>query len=79
MDCYSFTVKNSDHFNFTDYSIYPVPSVQALLGSIDGAKTIEIMNVMVLNFFDKYLKEKDDIDLMKKAEWFSEIEAVTNQ
>jgi len=34
---------------------------------------------MVLNFFDKYLKEKDDIDLMKKAEWFSEIEAVTNQ
>ena len=27
MDCYSLSVRNSDHYNFSDYSIYPVPSV----------------------------------------------------
>jgi len=78
MDCYSFTVKNSDHMNFTDYSIYPVPVAKTLLGSIEGGKAIEIMNVMVLNFFDKYLKEKHNIDLIRKAELFSEIEIATN-
>jgi hypothetical protein len=78
MDCYSLTVKNSDHFNFSDYSIYPVPAAKPLLGSIEGGKVIEIMNIMVLNFFDKYLKEKHNIDLIKKAELFSEIELATN-
>ncbi len=78
MDCYSLTVKNSDHYNFSDYSIYPVPMVKSLLGTIDGAQTIKIMNIMVLNFFDKYLKEQNNIDLLKEAELFSEIEAVTN-
>lgn len=77
-DSYSFTVKHSDHYNFSDYSIYPVPMVQSLLGTIDGTQTIKIMNAMVLNFFDKYLKEKHDIDLIKKAELFTEIEAATN-
>jgi hypothetical protein len=78
MDCYSLTVKNSDHINFTDYSIYPIPAAKPLLGSIEGGKVIEIMNIMVLNFFDKYLKEKHNIDLIKKAELFSEIEIATN-
>jgi len=78
MDCYSFTVRNSDHMNFSDYSIYPVPTAIPLLGSIEGGKVIEIMNIMVLNFFDKYLKEKHNIDLIRKAELFSEIEIATN-
>ena len=77
-DCYCFAVRNSDHFNFTDYSIYHVPAVKPLLGSVEGGKVIKIMNVMVLNFFDKYLKEKHKIDLIKKAELFSEIEIATN-
>jgi len=78
MDCYCFTVRNSDHINFSDYSIYPIPAAKPLLGSIEGGKVIEIMNIMVLNFFDKYLKEKHKIDLIKKAELFSEIEIATN-
>jgi len=78
MDCYSFTVKNSDHMNFSDYSLYPFPAVKPLLGSIDGIQAIKIMNAMVLNFFDKYLKEQHNIDLIEEAELFSEIEAVTN-
>lgn len=77
-DCYSLTVKGSDHYNFTDYSIYPVPSVRFLLGPIDGAKTIEIMNKIILSFFDKYLKEKREIDMVKMAKAYSEIEIATN-
>jgi len=74
MDCYSLTVKNADHYNFSDYSIYPVSSAKPLLGSIDGVQAIKIMNVMVLNFFDKYLKEKHNIDLIKHAKLFTDIE-----
>jgi len=77
-DCYSLTVRGSDHYNFTDYSIYPVPMVRLILGSIDGKRTIEIMNVIVLNFFEKYLREKQGIDLLSEAEKYPEIEAVTN-
>ena len=78
MDCYSLSVKNSDHYNFTDYSIYPVPFATPLMGTIDGNKIIEIMNVSVLAFFDKYLKEIEGIDLVQKAKEYSEIEIVTN-
>lgn len=65
MDCYSLSVKNSDHYNFTDYSIYPVPFAAPLMGTIDGNKIMEIMNVVVLAFFDKYLKEREEIDLVR--------------
>ncbi|MCP4259415.1 MAG: hypothetical protein GY774_18195, partial [Planctomycetes bacterium] len=78
MDCYSLSVKNSDHYNFTDYSSYPVPFAAPLMGTIDGNKIIEIINVSVLAFFDKYLKEIEDIDLVQKAKEYSEIEIVTN-
>jgi hypothetical protein len=77
-DCYSLSVKDSDHYNFSDYSVYPVPTVGFLLGEIDGERTIEIMNVMVPAFFDKYLKEKKDIDLVEKAKQYPEIEMVMN-
>ncbi len=78
MDCYSLTVRNAGHYNFSDYSIYPVPAIITLLGSIDGEKVIKIMNIIVLNFFDKYLKEEREIDLSKQAIVFQEIEIVTN-
>ena len=77
MDCYSLSVKDSGHYNFSDYSVYPVPSIGFLLGTIDGEKTIEIMNVMVLAFFDKYLKDREDIDLIERAKRYSEIEITT--
>ena len=78
MDCYSLSVRDSDHYNFSDYSVYPVPSVSFLLGTIDGDKTIEIMNVIVVAFFDKYLKKQQDIDLIKQAKVYSEIEIMAN-
>ena len=78
VDCYSLSVKDSDHYNFSDYSVYPVPSISFLLGTIDGEKTIEIMNVIVLGFFDKYLKENKDINLIEQAKKYPEIEIATN-
>jgi len=77
-DCYSLTVKNSDHYNFTDYTLYPVPAVQPLLGSIGGAKSEKIMNVMLRMFFDKYLEGKHNIDLIGQAKSFPEIEVASN-
>jgi hypothetical protein len=77
-DGYSLTVKDSDHYNFTDYSIYPVPMVRILLGPIDGKRTIEIMNSIIPAFFDKYLKGKREIDVVDKAKVYPEIEIVTN-
>jgi len=77
-DCYSLGVRDSDHYNFTDYSIYPVPAVGFLLGEIDGKRTIEMMNVMVLAFFEKYLNDRSKIDLIELAEKYPEIEITTN-
>jgi hypothetical protein len=36
------------------------------------------MNLAVLTFFDKYLRQKHDIDLVQKTKAYSEIEIVTN-
>ncbi|MFC1724544.1 alpha/beta hydrolase family protein [candidate division KSB1 bacterium] len=77
-DCYSLSVRGSDHYNFTDHSIYPIPIVSRLLGEIDGKKVIEITNVIVTAFFDKYLKEKQDINIIKEAKAFPEIEIASN-
>jgi len=77
-DCYSLSVNNSDHYNFTDYSLYQYSQIAPLLGTIDGARIIKIMNVTILAFFDKYLKEEQNIDLKKFAEEYSEIKIVTN-
>jgi predicted dienelactone hydrolase len=77
-DCYSLSVKDSDHYNFSDYSVYPMPSVSFLMGTIDGKKMIEIMNVMILAFFDKYIKNREDIDLIDYAERYPEIEIASN-
>ena len=36
------------------------------------------MNVFVLGFFDKYLMEKKDINLVTQAQLYPEIELTTN-
>ena len=52
--------------------------VRILLGSIDGKRTIEIMNIIIPAFFDKYLKGKREINVVDKAKVYPEIEIVTN-
>jgi hypothetical protein len=77
-DGYALSVENSDHYNFTDYSIYKIQNLSFLLGTIEGNRTIEIMNDLVLAFFDKYLKEKKSINIIDIAQSYPEIEITTN-
>ncbi|WP_289140111.1 hypothetical protein [uncultured Brevibacillus sp.] len=70
-DAYMIQVKNSTHANFTDYNEILAENYiskgvvgdkeveQAILGEIDPNEMERIMNVLLLDFFDKYLKGKD--------------------
>ena len=64
--CYSVTIINSDHYNFTDYSLYPIKSTRQL-GIIDAIIPIKIMNSTILSFFNKFLMQKDDNNLFNIA------------
>ncbi len=61
-DCYSITVRNSDHYNFTDYALYPCQP-NMMVGTINATVPIKIMNSMILSFFDKYLLGINNQDL----------------
>ncbi|MBP1991505.1 alpha/beta hydrolase family protein [Paenibacillus eucommiae] len=70
-DAYIATFKKSTHANFSDYNEimaenYIAKGViegkeveQAMLGEIDPNKMEDIMNALLLDFFNKYLKGKD--------------------
>jgi hypothetical protein len=77
-DCYAFAIKNADHYNFSDYSLYPKPQASFLLGTIDGKRALDITNVLVLSFFDKYLKNEKEINLLTEAAKFPEMETASN-
>ena len=76
-DCYSVTVRNSDHYNFTDYALYPVQP-GFMLGDIDVKQPIEAMNALVLAFFNKYIMEQSDIDLKSVSQKY-DVEFVSNK
>jgi len=65
-ECYSITIRNSDHYNFSDYALYPMKE-QMLLGTIDAEIPIGIMNSAVVAFFDRYLNKAEAKALNKIA------------
>jgi predicted dienelactone hydrolase len=77
-DGYSLSVRGADHYNFTDYSIYKIQNLSFLMGTIEGNRIITIMNDLVVAFFDKYLKQNENIDIIDKAQNYPEIEIWTN-
>ena len=70
-DAYLVTVKKSTHMNFTDLTEILAENYvlkggegdeegeQALLGEIDPNKMESMMNTLLLDFFNKYLKGED--------------------
>jgi hypothetical protein len=68
-DCYSVTVRNSDHYNFTDYALFPVRNLSQI-GTVDPVVPIKILNRMAVLFFDKYIRKMSNIDLGKVCEEF---------
>ena len=61
-DCYSVAVRNSDHYNFTDYALFP-SETDLMIGSVDASVPIELMNSIILAFFDQYLLGNTNQDL----------------
>lgn len=59
---YSVTVKNSSHYNFTDYALYPVQNLSQI-GKIDPQIPIFLMNRLIVLFFDKYIRNSDNASL----------------
>lgn len=75
-DSYSITVRNSDHYNFTDYALFPVGNLSQI-GTIDPKKPIRILNSLIVLFFNKYLKMTGNIDLKKACDEY-DVEYVSN-
>jgi predicted dienelactone hydrolase len=58
-DFWDYGVKRSTHFDFTDFTyVWPLFKTLGYTGPIDGMRMIDIMNIVVLNFFDHSLKGK---------------------
>lgn len=56
---WDYGVKGATHFDFTDFTyVWPIFKTLGLTGAIDGMRMIDIVNVVVLSFFDHSLKGK---------------------
>lgn len=57
-ESYDMSIRDTEHFNFSDYAVYfsPVRAL-GLLGSIDGARGLQITRAYVRAFFDTYLNK----------------------
>lgn len=68
-------INESEHMNFTDFnSFIPVlGKLSGFLGNIKEERQIEIMNNFILNFFDKYLKDKTPPQLDDSSSTYPEV------
>lgn len=55
-DAYTLVIPEADHYDFTDLTL--LLREHMMIGTIDGARMIEIVNDYSLAFFDTYLKDK---------------------
>ena len=74
-DAYLVTVKGSNYFNYSDFSLFsPDYKKAGLLGPIDGTRMERITSDYVLAFFDNYLKGKDAPLLKGPTAGYPEVE-----
>lgn len=73
-------IEGTGHYNFTDFSLpllsEGIPLPQGALGPIDGRRCAEILNGLVVTFFDVYLRGGDAADLTRLFERYPEIEVL---
>jgi hypothetical protein len=73
-------IEGTGHYNFTDFSLpllsEGIPLPQGALGSIDGRRCAEILNGLVVTFFDVYLRGGEAADLTRLFERYPEIEVL---
>jgi predicted dienelactone hydrolase len=76
---YHISIKDTKHFNFTDYAIHfsPLLHVLGLLGSIDGQRGLQITRAYVRAFFDTYLNNTPSPLLRDSASAYPEVQFYT--
>ncbi len=64
IEAYDVVIKGSGHLNFTDLPLFS-PALAKLLGTgdVDSRYCIEMMNQIILDFFDYTLKQQGELDL----------------
>jgi predicted dienelactone hydrolase len=66
---WDYGIKGATHFDFTDFSYaWPLFKTLGYTGPIDGMRMVDIVNTVVLNFFDHTLRNKP-----LASEWFTAI------
>jgi predicted dienelactone hydrolase len=72
---YSISITGTKHFNFTDYAVTFSPlRALGLLGSIEGARGLEITCAYVAAFFDTYLNNMPSPLLAGGAHTYPEVQ-----
>ena len=57
-------ISGSEHMNFTDLPLFaPILATNLGKGSRDARECVEIMNEIVLQYFDHYLKGKGELNI----------------
>jgi len=76
---YHIGIKDTLHFNFTDYAVHfsPLLHVLGLLGSIDGQRGLQITRAYVRAFFDTYLNNTLSPLLRGAASAYPEVQLYT--
>jgi predicted dienelactone hydrolase len=79
---YLVVIEGSGHYNFSDFSLpilsEVVPIPDGALGAIDGRRCIEILNRIVVTFFDVYLRNGDSAGLVEVFERYPEVGVLWN-
>jgi len=72
---YHIGIKDTEHFNFTDYAVHfsPLLHILGLLGSIDGQRGLQITRAYVRAFFDTYLNSAPSPLLRGPASAYPEV------
>lgn len=75
---YHMNIKNTKHFNCSDYAIYFSPlRAFGLLGSIDGTRGLQITRAYVRGFFDTYLNNTSSPLLRAPVSAYPEVQFLT--
>jgi predicted dienelactone hydrolase len=75
---YHLSIKGTQHFNFADYAVYFSPArALGVLGSIDGARGLQITRAYVLAFFDTFLNQTPSALLQGPASAYPEVQFLT--
>jgi predicted dienelactone hydrolase len=71
-DTYTLIVRDSDHYDFTDFTL--LHRHHMMIGDIEGERMLEILNVYTRAFFDFYLKGIESDILSGKKRPYAEVD-----